>query len=515
MAENEEVNKNLTILVKGSIVVFIGIFFSKFLTYFYKIIIARSFGPESYGLFSLALIIATLFSTVASLGLSEGLLRYASLYNSNKEIKKIKPLLKFSLIFSCFSSLIFATILFTYSDLIAIIFHDPSLTNYLVYFSIAIPFILISNLFLSIIKANMMVFRYTFIINILQNALRLFGLFLFILLGLKSHAIIGSYLLGIISIAIGSYFAARIYLSKIMSQKDIDSKSEKSLKREFISYSWPVIFVGFIGTVLYWIDSLVIGYLVDTTSVGIYGAAFTIVSLLGIAPELFMQMFLPVILKEYSKGRIDVIGQTSKQVSKWIGLLNIPAFTLMFIFPEIIINSIFGAQYLGASSSLRILAVGGFFSSFISLNTSLLSMKGKSKSILLTLIIASITNLVLSFFLVSSYGIQGAAITTSIIWFLTLVVLSAQVYKSTGIFAVRRNLVKIIILSIIPAVILVILNSHTPNSYFWFFIKAIIYGIIYITFIILCKSLDYNDYNIIRAFNNKLNLNILRYEKPI
>ena len=53
----KEVNQGLKILAKSSIIVFIGIFLSKILIYIYRIIIARNFGPEVYGLFSLAIII--------------------------------------------------------------------------------------------------------------------------------------------------------------------------------------------------------------------------------------------------------------------------------------------------------------------------------------------------------------------------------------------------------------------------------------------------------------------------
>ncbi len=500
MAQNdEEISKSLTTLAKGSIIVFIGIFLSKFLTYAYRVIIARGFGPESYGLFSLALIIATLFSTVASLGLSEGILRYASLYNNVQDLKKLKPLLKFSLIFSFISGVVFALILFIFSDLIATnIFHDPSLSIYLAYFSIGIPFILISNLFLSIIKANQQIFKYTFTVNILQNLVRFIVIFFLIIIGLKTYAIIGSYLLGILAMFIGAYIFARKYVSNIINQKDINHKESRILNGAFISYSWPIIFAGFIGAVLYWIDSIVIGYLVDTTSVGIYGAAFTIVSLLGIAPELFMQIFLPVIVREYARGRTEVIKQTSKQVSKWIGLLNIPAFTLMFLFPNIIIELLFGSQYLGAADSLRVLAVGGFFSSFISLNTNLLSMKGKSKSILLTLGISSILNLLLSFFLVSRYGIVGAAYTTSLVWTLTLVAFSAQVYASTGILAVRKKLVSLSFFSLILGFGLAFSGSIFGNTLQVSLIGIIIYLILYPVVVVISKSLDQNDYSLIR-----------------
>ena len=500
MVKNDkELDKSLTLLVKGSIIVLIGVFLSKLLTYIYKIVIARSFGPENYGLFSLALIIATLFSTVASLGLSEGILRYTSLYSKSENLKKVKPLLKFSIAFSCTSGILFGFILFIFSNLISIkIFNDPSLVIYLKYFSIGIPIILISNLFLSIIKANMQIIRYTFILNILQNTIRIIGLFIFIFLGLKSHAIIGSYLLGIISILIGSYIGARIYILKIINQKDIGPPYKRSLKKEFIAYSWPIIFVGFIGTVLYWIDSLVIGYLIDTTSVGIYAVAFTIVSLLSIAPELFMQMFLPVIIKEYSDNNLDVITQISKQVSKWIGLINIPIFTLIVVFPETIITLLFGEQYLGATESLQILAISGFLSSFSGINTSLLSMKGKSKSILVTLFIASIINLILNFLLVSSYGINGAAMATTFIWFINLIAFSIQTYKFTGIFAFRRKLALLLGLSLIPGLILFIFAKYFKDSLTGIVIGVLAYCLVYLILVMLSKSLDKNDYTLIK-----------------
>jgi len=403
------------------------------------------------------------------------------------------------------SGIIFATILFlTRKTIASTIFHDPSLEIYLFYFSLTIPLILISNLFLSIIKANQKILRYTFILNIFQNISRLIGIFLMIFIGLKSYAIIGSYLIGIVSLAAASYFGARRYISSITHQLDIDSIERKNLKKEFLSYSWPIIFVGFVGTVLYWVDSLVIGYLMDTTSVGIYGAAFTIVSLLGIAPELFMQMFLPVILKEYSKGNLGVINQTSKQVSKWIGLLNIPIFTIMVVFPEVIITLLFGDSYLEAAASLRILALGGFFSSFININTSLLSMKGKSKSILFTLAAASLINLVLDFFLVSIYGIEGAAIATSLVWFLTLAFLSVQVYKSTNIFAARRKLFSIFLWSLVPALIVAFLGKYLGSSWIELFTGIIIYGLLYIIIILLTKNLDKNDYFMLKKISSAI-----------
>ncbi|MSS74263.1 flippase [Candidatus Pacearchaeota archaeon] len=491
---NTEVNKSLWFIVKGSIIVLIGLFISKILTYIYKIIIAKNFGPESYGLFSLALIITTLFSTVASLGLSEGLLRYISLYSDIKNFKKIKFLLNFSVISSCISGLFFAILLFIFSNKIAIgFFHNRDLIIYLRYFSLSVPLILFSNLFLSVIKSSQQIVRYTFLVNIFQNSLKLIVLLILIIIGLSSHAIIGSYLISLFGLTIAAYFGSKYYIQKVMVERNLSTKDKFSLTKEFILYSWPVIFVSFAGTFLYWIDSLVIGYLIDTVSVGIYSAAFTVVSILGIAPELFMQLFLPIIVRDYVRGRGEIISQISKQVSKWIWVLNIPVFTFLIIFPKVIINLLFGSQYLEATESLRILAIGGFFSSFIPLTTSLLSMKGKSKSILLTILIAAFLNIVLGWILVSNYGIKGAAIATSFVWFLTLSIYLIQVYLSTKIFPLRRKLIYILGISFIPAFGLFYFQEYLSSSKIIFLIGAVIYLLIYLMILFISKCFDKND----------------------
>ena len=61
----KEIDKGLKLIAKSSVIIFIGLIFSKIFTYAYRIIIARHFGPETYGLFSLAMIVS---STILFIG---------------------------------------------------------------------------------------------------------------------------------------------------------------------------------------------------------------------------------------------------------------------------------------------------------------------------------------------------------------------------------------------------------------------------------------------------------------
>ena len=104
--DTKKINNALKLLAKSSIIVFIGVFISKIALYFYRAIIARYFGIESYGLFSLAILVLNLVVAISLLGLSEGIVRYATIYRGKKQFKKINYLFKICGIILLFVSLI-------------------------------------------------------------------------------------------------------------------------------------------------------------------------------------------------------------------------------------------------------------------------------------------------------------------------------------------------------------------------------------------------------------------------
>src|SRR3989344_5492108 len=87
--KDEETNKSLRLIAKTSMIVFIGVMLSRILGYAYRVIVARYFGAETYGLFSLAIMVLGIFSAFASLGLAEGIVRYGAFYRARGENKKL------------------------------------------------------------------------------------------------------------------------------------------------------------------------------------------------------------------------------------------------------------------------------------------------------------------------------------------------------------------------------------------------------------------------------------------
>ncbi len=495
---NKELDNSLKLIVRTSFIVFIGIFLSKILSYVYRIIIARYFGPEIYGIFSLALIILGWAIAFSSLGLTDGLVRFIPFYRGKKEFNKIRYLIKFVITLTLISSIICSFILFILSDSIALsIFKNSELTIFLKFFSILLPIAVISNVYLSVIRAFEKISIYSFLVNILQNIIKLTLLIILVIIGLKSNSIIFSYFLGVFIICIIAYFVSKYKIPEIFGFSNLNKKDKLLIKKGVFSYSWPIMFSGIFISLLYWIDSLVIGFYLGATSVGIYNAAIPIVALFGFAQELFMQLMFPLINREYSKKNFELIKEISKQISKWIFILDLPLFIIIFLFPGAIINTLFGQDYLGASNALRILSIGIFVSFLIPVLTNLMSMVGKSKILLINLVIASTINLILNIFLVQKFGIEGAAIATSIVSVIMFIMLFFETKYYVSIIPLRRKMLRILLVSIIPLIMVLLIKSSININMFSLIIIGAFYFLSYLALIFLTKCLDDNDIKII------------------
>ncbi len=235
------------------------------------------------------------------------------------------------------------------------------------------------------------------------------------------------------------------------------------------------------------------------TDVGIYNSVVPIASLLLIPSVIFMQLFFPLITKEYSKKNFRLIKDLSQQIGKWIFMVNLPLLLIIILFPGVIINILFGKEYLIAENTLRILSLGLFSMSISAISTYLLSMVGKSKIILKDSIIFSVINLILNLILIPLYGLNGAAFSTTVSYVLLSFIFIYQANKELGIIPLRRKVIRIFCSSLIPLVIICLLKQFILVNTFSLILMSILFLTTYILLIFLTKSLDNNDFLVLRG----------------
>jgi len=500
-----EIDRELKIIAKSSIVIFIGLFLSKLLTYVYRIIIARNFGPEVYGLFALAIMISGWFILFSSLGLVEGLLRYLSWYRGKKEYQKIKYIYNISISLTFITGILSGILLFFLAEFISInLFHSTELIIFLKVFAIIIPFFLFARIFLGVLQAFEQISWYSFILNVLENIVKVLVIILLILIGVKSNAVIFSYSLAIFGTFLASYLACKYKVPEIFGKYKLKKETKKDIRKEFFSYSWPLMLSGTLAGIFYWIDTFSIGYFIDVFSVGLYNVAIPIALLMNIVPEIFIKIFFPIITKEFSKKRFKVVKELSQQVGKWIFILNLPVFLIMILFPGVIINILFGPTYLPATNALKILAIGSFFSSLFWIPIQLLFTLGKSKLLFMNLVIASIINIILNAVLVPKYGINGAAFATTFSVIILSTIYFFEAKHLTSIIPFRRKIIRIFLISLIPTALVLYLRTLVETNIISLVLIGTLFFLVYISLIFLTGCLDKNDFMILRAFKRKI-----------
>lgn len=511
--EQEILESSLKRIFKSSVVVFIGLIFSKIFTLIYRILIANKFSPEIYGLFSLTIMILGWFVAFSVLGLTSGLLRYVSLYRGRKEIKKINVVFRFSTIITLLSSVFFGLVLYFGAEIISIkIFHNSLLITFLKIASIGVPLSVLASCFLSTIKSYEKIKIHTFLFHFLQNFLKVFFLGIFIFLGLGIDGIMISYIISIFIVTLFSVIFLKIKIPSLFKKYELPLKDIREIKKSLLNYSIPLLFYGIISSIFYWTDTFLIGYFKDASSVGFYNAAIPIAAFLSISPLLFMQLFFPLITKHFAKNDLKLIRLLSKQVGKWIIIANIPLLIILIFFPGVILNLFFNPSYIVATTTLIILSMGAFISAIFTISHQMLSIIGKTKILFLDMLLVSILNIILNIIFIPSQtilgiqnnlGINGAALAT-IISIITLNLLFfIQSFYFIRVIPFRKNLLSSIFAGIIATIFLFVFREFLEINIFTMIIAGIAFCVIYFCFLILFKGFDKNDMIIVESIRKK------------
>jgi O-antigen/teichoic acid export membrane protein len=526
MKNDNLLDSSLKLLVKSSFIVLISMLFAKIIGgYLYKIIIAKYYGLEAYGMFSLAFMLISIFISFSSLGLTEGILRLVPIYKEKKEYDKINYLFKFTIITLGIIGFFSAFILFIFSDIISIsVFHNPLLSNYIKIFSLSIFISIILSILLSVLRAYEEIKWYSILYNISTNLLKVSLIILFIFLGVtKVISISLSYVLAVALTLIFAFFVCKKKCSQVFISSNLKKQEKKDILKQLFSYSLPLLFFGFVSSILSWIDTFFIGYYKGVSQVGLYNAALPLVLLLNFAPEIFMQLFFPLINREYSKKNIILIRELSKQVGKWVFILNLPLVILLLVFPGAFINIIFGNEFLPAIDALRILSIGFFIGSISIISYNLIAMTGKSKLLLYNMAFASLLNFILNLFLVpinkiwifdNSTGIVGAALSTTISLIIYSLLLILESKYLISIVPFKRSLLKISMISLIPLTLLLMIRHYFENpSIYFLMLLGVLFFLIYFILILVSNSFDKKDMMIINSIIKKISKKELSFFK--
>ena len=241
-------------------------------------------------------------------------------------------------------------------------------------------------------------------------------------------------------------------------------------------------------TIYVYSDSTMLGFLMTDYDVGLYTTSVKIYVIIKNVLSALLLVLIPKFSVLFSKTDKEEISELFSKVFNTLTLLMLPVITGLFMISDDVIYLVSGEDFLGATTSLRLLSIAMFFAlfAFLYVQCVLIPVK-KEKVVLKATIISAVTNVLLNFIFIPLIGINGAAITTIISELITFALSCKEGVKHVRIKGVFRELLTIIAGCVL--IVAVCLLSRRLNI-FWMRLAVSVAGsiIAYFGFLLVVRN---------------------------
>lgn len=380
-------------------------------------ILTKSVSTADYGTWSLSMVTIQLVALLALLGLNNSMTRFLP---SEKCVKKVSSYFFATLTIIAISSIVIGSIFYLSSGYIAtLLTHNIEKTPIFQFVSIIIIIWTIDLLLKNLFRSRNQMKKYSFVT--IFTAIGDICIIYFAVT--HGYGIIGA-LMALMLVRI-----LTILISIYIIKSDIGYEiPDFSIIKEYLYFGIPMIPAAIFGWIINAGDRYVIGYILGSESIGIYSAAYAI----GSVPSMFIGalgiVLYPTISKEWDTDRLKA-EKTIKNSLKYIFIFGIPIVFLMSLLSKYILITLTSADYLSGYLVIPIVAISSLVYGIYTVYMYKLAMHKRTKSIALTLGIASILNIILNVYMIPKYDIAGAAIAT-LVSFVLLVIITIKLTKN-------------------------------------------------------------------------------------
>lgn len=230
----------------------------------------------------------------------------------------------------------------------------------------------------------------------------------------------------------------------------------KSLVKQFLLYSIPLI----PGAISWWImnasDRYVITFFLGLSANGIYSVANKLPTLVNLLKTIFQLSWQDNAIKNYNEQDRDVF---YSKIFKYFYRLSITSCMLLISIIPILMKYLVDFKFYDSWKYTGILCLGVLFSAFSSFWSAAYHGSKSTKIILKTTVLGAIVNVVVNIALIKTIGIYAAAISTLVGY---LVMWIASVMTKSNNFKISINGVEF--LSLLACVVIVLLLTYINST---------------------------------------------------
>ena len=483
---------------KESSITFVGLLYGNLNRYLYTALLARWVGPEFLGIYSIANSIMLISEVFAKMGLETGIMRFISRLNPDLDKEKINLLIGSSLkMVSVFSLSIMIILIISSGTIVDNYFNGQSLLKpVLIIFAIAIPFNALIQISAFATQGFKRLKYKTIVTQFLNPTILLLSMVFCYWFMSKEYTI----MIPILMTGVIGFLFMIIVLKKVSGFKN-NQILESKINYELLKFSYPLMFVTILQTLMHWMDILMLGYFTNPLTVGLYHPAARTAGLLQALLLSFLSIYAPLAAQFHSQGDKVKLSNTYQLVNRWLLIFAIPISAVFILFPEKVLL-LFGSQFLESSQVLVLLTIATFTQAILGAAGPTLSMSGHTKLVLFNSIGTFILNFGLNIWLIPIYGILGAAIATLTSLTIIGLIRVTQVYFILKINFLNLKLIKPILSGLVCySVLIAIKPLIIEYSTFITLFIAIITSIFVFGLILFLLKIEDEDKDILKSLN--------------
>jgi O-antigen/teichoic acid export membrane protein len=400
-------------IAKNTFALFLSNVFILALSFIYTMYVARYLGAANYGIISFALAFTGIFGVFTDLGLSQLAVRDIARDkgNANKYLVNIAAL---KLI------LVVATLILI-AITVNLMGYDSTSIKVVYIIALSIAASAFTGLLSSIFQAYERL-EYTSIGNAINSLALLSGAMFSMSRGFDVVGFAFVYLFA--NLTTLTYSIAALVIKFFRPNFRIDMSFWKPVLREALPFGLTGIFI----TIYYWTDSVMLSYMKSYEVVGWYNAAYRVMIILLVVPQVLSISIFPAMSQLYMNSR-EMLKFTLQRSFKYLALIGFPIGVGTTLLADEIILLIFGKGYIEAAIALRIL-VWSSVCIFLSTSfNSLLRSSNRQMALIRITAFCAMENLVLNLFAIPAYSYIGASITTVMTEFTVLALFALVTFR--------------------------------------------------------------------------------------
>ena len=374
------------------------------------ILLARILGPEEFGVYAFTISVLTLLAVPTSLGFPTVIMRFASNYHYKEKWAELKGLFRFTntVVFGLGIAIICLTVLILFSDIFSIDEKNRAALYY------GIPIVLILGLE-GLRSASLIGIDKVILGQIPTKIIRPIIFVLLIVIGYLTIPEISAIhgILLYLCAAIISYSSGAIILIKNLPKQFSEVVSRYEY-RPWLKSAMPLLVLGSVQVLGGQIDILVLGIFRTNEEVGIYKVVYQTGLLVIFGLSAINSVITPKISNLFIDNKLNELKSLLVKSNWSIFLLGLPIALTCIFFGKFVLNIVFGSQYVIGFQALNIIVLGRLVNTLLGSSSLVLKMTGFEKIAAYGIMIGTLTNIILDLVLIPKFGIEGAAIASSV-----------------------------------------------------------------------------------------------------